>query len=192
MTEGASPEMPIQDLGWYVRIKYRVQIVDGPVLKGLNEPEIMDFVTGYRQVIPGLENRLIGHLTGETLSFTVPAEEAFGPRHQELEFEKRKVDFHFPAGIIPYPGMELPMISHHSNAPDTVIIKEIREDTIIIDCNHPLSGKAFHYELEIVEARPAKENEVCGEWEQTSNGPCHSKLPTIVLGKEAEEDNKDC
>ena len=90
MTEGASPEMPIQDLGWYVRIKYRVQIVDGPVLKGLNEPEIMDFVTGYRQVIPGLENRLIGHLTGETLSFTVPAEEAFGPRHQELEFEKSK------------------------------------------------------------------------------------------------------
>ena len=50
--------MPIQDSGWYVRIKYTVRIVDGPVLKGLNEPEILDFVTGYRQVIPGLENRL--------------------------------------------------------------------------------------------------------------------------------------
>ncbi len=188
MRDGATPPiMAIQDSGWYVKIKYRVRVVDGPVLKGLNQPEIMDFVTGYRQVIPGLENRLIGHATGETLSFMVPAEEAFGPRHQELEFEKNKADFHFPSGITPYPGMELPMISHHSNAPDTVIVKEVREDTIVIDCNHPLSGKAFQYDLEIVEARPAKENEVCGEWDQSaSSEPCHSNLPSIVLGETTE------
>jgi FKBP-type peptidyl-prolyl cis-trans isomerase 2 len=189
MTDGATlPEMRIQDSGWYVKIKYRVRIVGGPVLKGLTQPEIMDFVTGYRQVIPGLEKRLISHAGGETLSFTVPAEEAFGARHNELEFEKNKADFHFPAGMTPYPGMELPMISHQSDAPDTVIIKEIRDDTIVIDCNHPLSGKDFYYDLEILEARPAKENEVCGEWEQTvSNEPCHSNLPSIVLGQETEE-----
>ncbi len=186
MTEGAtSPEMRVQDSGWYVKIKYRVRIVDGPVLKGINQPEIMDFVTGYRQVIPGLEKRLIGRAGGETLSFAVPAEEAFGPRHEELEFEKDKADFHFPAGMTPYPGMELPMISHQSNAPDTVIIKEIRDNTIVVDCNHPLSGKDFYYELEILEARPATENEVCGEWEQTvSPGSCGANLPGIVLGQE--------
>jgi FKBP-type peptidyl-prolyl cis-trans isomerase 2 len=189
MTEGAvSPEMLVQDSGWYVRIKYKVRIVDGPVLKGLNQPELMDFVTGYRQVIPGLEKRLIGHAGGETMSFTVPAEEAFGPRHKELEFEKNKADFHFPVGMTPYAGMELPMISLQDNAPDTVIIKEIRDDTIVIDCNHPLSGKDFYYDLEILEARPARENEVCGEWEQTASpGSCAANLPGIVLGQETEE-----
>ncbi len=186
MTDGARPpQTRVQHSGSYVKIKHKVRIVDGPVLKGLNQPEIMDFVTGYRQVIPGLEKRLVGHSSGEVMSFTVPAEEAFGLRHEELEFAKDRADFHFPAGFEPYPGMEIPIVSPQPNAPDTVIIKEIRDDTIVVDCNHPLSGHALHYELEILEARPAKENEICSEWAQTlSPSPCGADLPGIVIGQE--------
>ncbi len=190
MTDGAIPQTyEITDRSCYVKIGYRVRVVDGPVLKGAGEREVMDFVTGYRHVVPGLERRLVGHSPGESLSFTVPADEAFGPRHQELVFEKSKTDFHFPPGFEPHVGMELPLVTRGSGAPDTVMIREVRQDTIVVDLNHPLAGLALQYDLEIIEARPAKESDVCSEWEETGSdgncgSDCGSDLCQIVLGKE--------
>jgi len=185
MTDGAMPTIyKIADSSCYVKIGYRVQVVDGPVLKGAGEREVMDFVMGYGHVIPGLERRLIGHCTGEKLSFTVPAEEAFGQRHQELVIEKSKTDFYFPPGFEPYPGMELPLVVKGSEAPDTVMIREVRQDSIVIDLNHPLSGAALQYDLEIIEARPAKPTDVCSEWEEKgAQGSCCSEPCQAVLGE---------
>ena len=182
----------IEDSKFYVKIKYMVRVANGPVLKGAGEPEIMDFVTGYRQVVPGLETRLLGHETGEKLSFSVPPEEAFGPRHQELVIEKSKKDFHFPPGMEPYPGMELPMVTSSDDAPDTVIIREVRENSIVIDANHPLSGATLEYQLEIIESRPAKSTDMCSEWEEERGGndeSCCSSPHQIILGAQEPEGN---
>jgi FKBP-type peptidyl-prolyl cis-trans isomerase 2 len=175
--------------GCYVKIGYQVRIVNGRVLKGAAEPEIMDFVTGYMQVIPGLESRLVGHRQGERLSFNVPCEEAFGERRPELVFEKSKDEFHFPPPYEPYPGMEISLVCSNENAPDTLIIREVKEDTIVVDLNHPLSGAAFAYNLEILETRPAKPEEVCGEWEgQKVEQACCHQAPEIILGAEDPEE----
>jgi FKBP-type peptidyl-prolyl cis-trans isomerase SlyD len=179
------PEFMVADTSSYVKLRYRVRVLDGPVLKGAGELEEMDFVTGYRHVIPGLEKRLIGHKCGDKLSFTVPAEEAFGVRHDELVMEKSKKDFHFPQGMEPYPGMQLPLITPGGDAPDTALIREVRDETIVIDCNHPLSGLPLMYDLEIVEARPANEKDVCGEWEESPvSDTCGGCSPhEVVLGQ---------
>lgn len=190
--EMARASNKIEDSKFYVKIKYTVRVADGPILKGAHQPEIMDFVTGYRQVVPGLETRLLGHETGEKLSFAVPPEEAFGPRHHELVIEKSKNDFHFPPGMQPYPGMELPLVTGDGNSPDTVIIREVREDSIIIDANHPLSGATLEYDLEIVEARPARSTDLCEEWEDQRSGndePCCSSPHQIILGAQEPEGN---
>ncbi|MBM3298539.1 MAG: FKBP-type peptidyl-prolyl cis-trans isomerase [Deltaproteobacteria bacterium] len=156
----------------YVKIRYRVGVENGPVLKGAGEPEVMDFVTGFGHVIPGLERRVVGHCPGDKLSFTVPPEEAFGQRSRELVIEKSKKDFHFPKGMEPYPGMELPLVARSEGAPDTVIVREVRDETIVIDFNHPLAGAPLQYELEIVEARPAGEKDICSEWQEVSDSRC--------------------
>jgi len=190
MTASEASDYRIAESSCYIKIRYSVRVVGGPVLKGAQEPELMDFVTGYGHVIRGLEKRLVGHGSGEKLSFTVPAEEAFGTRHHELLIEKQKSDFHFPPGMAPYPGMELPLITSASEAPDTVIIREVRDNSIVIDCNHPLAGAALHYDLEIVEARPARSTDVCGEWEQQgADRQCCGQVPEIVLGGEEQSEN---
>lgn len=175
----------------YVKIKYRVRVAEGRTIKGANEPELMDFVTGFRQVIPGLETRLRGHSVAERLSFTVPPEEAFGPRYQELVVEKKKSEFHFPAGMEPFTGMEIPVITGSDCGPDTAVIREINDDTIVIDCNHPLAGAALVYDLEIVEARPANSSDMCSEWdEEKSESECACSSPCeIVLGREGRNHN---
>jgi FKBP-type peptidyl-prolyl cis-trans isomerase SlyD len=186
MTEVSNtPSFTITESSCFAKIKYRVKIVSGAMLKGAYEPEIMDFVTGYGQVIPGLEKRLIGHGVGEKMAFTVPAEEAFGVRYPELVIEKSKVDFHFPAGMEPYVGMQLPLLTGNDEGPDTAMIREIRGDVIVIDLNHPLSGAALEYDLEIIEARPAGSSDVCSEWnEQSSDRSCCNAPHEIVLGQD--------
>jgi FKBP-type peptidyl-prolyl cis-trans isomerase SlyD len=176
----------------YVKIKYSVRVANGRVIKGVPEPELMDFVTGFRQVIPGLEDRLRGHSVTQKLSFIVPAEEAFGPRHQELIVEKKKSDFHFPAGMKPFTGMEIPVITGSDCGPDTAIIRAITEETITIDCNHPLAGAALEYNWEIVEARPATATDMCSEWEdEKGESDCACSSPCeLVLGREVNEDNQ--
>ncbi|MEW6350774.1 MAG: FKBP-type peptidyl-prolyl cis-trans isomerase [Thermodesulfobacteriota bacterium] len=171
----------------YVRISYTVKIADGPVLKGAGEPAEMDFVTGFRQVVPGLERRLVGKAAGMRLAFTVPAEEAFGTRNEELVIEKRAADFHFPPHIKPYPGMEIPLVAPGTAVPETVAIKEVRAESIVIDLNHPLAGAALEYDLHIVEARPASEQDICSEWQEapcseSCGDSCGGRPHEIVLG----------
>lgn len=170
----------------YVKIRYKVKIVGGPILKGADEPEIMDFVTGYNQVIPGLEKRLQGHVQGDKLSFEVPADEAFGIRNENLVFVKEKEEFHFPPGFVPYPGMEISVICDADSGPDTVTIKDVRDDGIVIDFNHALAGFALAYEIEIVEARPSRSTDVCAEWDKNAETEtsCGSLPHEIILGRE--------
>lgn len=177
----------IQDSGSYVKIRYRVRIVGGPVLKGSPELEIMDFVTGYGHVIPGLEKRLIGETTGQKMTFDVPAEEAFGVRNEGLVFLKKIEDFHFPPGVKPYAGMEIPVLCDANSAPDTVTIKDVREDGIVIDFNHALSGFPLGYELEIIEARASRQSDVCAEWEKKTDddSQCGCAPHEIVLGEDS-------
>lgn len=167
----------------YVKIKYSVRVADGPFLKGAGEPEVMEFVTGYGQIIPGLEKRLLGHGPGAKLSFVIPPHECFGARHEELVIEKSRQDFHFPAGFEPFPGMEIPLVCSTDSGPETVRITEIRNDTIVIDLNHPLAGLSLKYNLEIIEARPATSMDVCAEWEEKKiESDCGCAPCQIVLG----------
>jgi FKBP-type peptidyl-prolyl cis-trans isomerase 2 len=91
--------------------------------------------------------------------------------------------------------MELPMLMSDSEGPDTVMIKEIKADTIVIDANHPLSGSSLQYDLEIVEARPATADDVCAEWEEQGSGTscgesaCSSNLCQLVLGQTEPAEN---
>ena len=155
--------------GSYVKIRYLVKIVGGPILKGSPELEIMDFVTGYGQVIPGLEKRLVGQIAGQKLAFEVPAEEAFGVRDEKLVFLKKVEEFHFPPGMTPYAGMEISVLCDAESAPDTVTIKDVTEEGIVIDFNHSLAGFPLGYDLEIIEARTARQSDVCNEWDKKTD-----------------------
>lgn len=190
--EGKDQVFRILDTSSYVKLRYQVRVENGPILKGAETPEVMDFVTGFRQVIPGLEKRLLGHGAGESMSFTVPAEEAFGERRDDFVIVKDKKEFHFPEGFRPFPGMEISVVTNTDEGPDTVIIKEVRENDIVIDFNHPLAGCPLKYTLEIIEARPSKETDVCSEWESEKGEGCTGGCAPheVVLGQGPDPDKE--
>ena len=143
-----------------VSMLYTVKLADGEIIKG--DPAIglehMDFVTGYNQALPGLEARLIGHEAGEEFAFMVPAAEAFGEHDPSLVQEKSFQDM--PEARDFSPGRWVLARNPHHRISCGFLVREKRENSAVLDYNHPLAGKDLHYRVRIIEARPATQEEL--------------------------------
>jgi FKBP-type peptidyl-prolyl cis-trans isomerase SlyD len=174
----------IKPFATYVRITYTVRLESGEILKGDPRTGLEDlgFVTGFNQVLPGLERRLIGLRYGDQAVFVVPAEEAFGVYDPSL-VKKRKLT-EFPEGASLTAGTWMVAQNDEYRITCGYYVKEKNPQSIVLDYNHPLAGKALHYQFEIVEVRPVTPEELeilrpCG-FEPGSQ----SDVVNITLGAE--------
>lgn len=144
----------------HVYLEYRLRLGSGDYLRGsAEEPAYLVFVAGCGEVLPALERRLWGLSPGQGLvEFVVPAQEAFGsydpdnvqtwskerfPPEMALEVGQKVL----PA-ILPFPP-EFPLT-----------IKEVQEDSVVLDLNHPLADEDLYYEIKVVEVRDATPEEL--------------------------------
>ncbi|MFW5766950.1 MAG: FKBP-type peptidyl-prolyl cis-trans isomerase, partial [Bacteroidota bacterium] len=44
--------------------------------------------------------------------------------------------------------------------PIPVVVKEIKPETVVVDFNHPLAGQELTFDYEVVEKRPATEEDL--------------------------------
>jgi FKBP-type peptidyl-prolyl cis-trans isomerase SlyD len=143
----------------YVCLEYRMRLDSGEEIRGTTEaPALLTFIAGLNEVLPGLERRLRGLRQQEVVEFVVPAPEALGLYDPENVQEwSKKV---FP------PEMELKVGEKvlPANLPFPpeypLTIKEVREDSVILDLNHPLAGHDLHYWVKVLEVRPATPEEL--------------------------------
>ncbi len=136
--------------GSMVKVHYTGTLADGSVFDSSLEREPLEFKLGCGQVIPGFEEAVLSMNIGETKTVTIPADQAYGQRHEELVLvvEKEKV----PAELNPQVGDKLQM-RQANGTPVTVVVTEIAEKTITLDANHSLAGKDLTFELTLVEER---------------------------------------
>jgi len=144
----------------YVCLEYRLRLRSGDYLRGsAEEPAHLEFVAGCGEVLPGLERRLWGLSPEQGLvEFVVPAQEAFGsyePDNMQVWSKKRfPPDMALEVGqqvlptILPFPP-EYPLT-----------IKDVGEDTVVLDLNHPLADQDLHYQVKVVEVRDATPEEL--------------------------------
>ena len=145
--------------GNYVRLEYRLRLESGEFLRGTEaEPEILHFVAGCGELLPGLERRLWGLKEQESVEFVVPAEEAFGDYDPELiQVWSRKV---FPPDMELGPGKRVIPARLPFPPEYPLTVKEVQGDQVVIDMNHPLAGKDLHYQVKVVEVRAASKEEL--------------------------------
>ena len=131
-----------------VKVHYTGKLEDGNVFDSSENSPPLDFVVGSGDVMPGIENGVIGMEVGDTKTIEILTEEAFGPRRKELVVELMKSDI--PKHITPTIGQRLEI-----RMPDdqniTVTITDMDEDTVTIDANHPLAGYTLLFDIELVE-----------------------------------------
>ena len=131
-----------------VKVHYKGTLNDGSVFDSSEGREPLEFVVGSGQVIPGFDNAVMGLSVGESKSVNIPSAEAYGPYQENmvLAIEKDK----FPAGLSLTVGEQL-QIPSQNGQPVVVVIKEVTDDKVTLDANHPLAGQDLNFNIELVE-----------------------------------------
>ncbi len=131
-----------------VKVHYTLRLDDGTVVESSAGTMPLEFTIGNRELIQGFENGILGMGPGESKTVTIPAEQAYGPRNENMIFEFNRDKA--PEGFEPQIGQVV-----HMHRPDgksfTVTVINITEKGFMMDANHPLSGKDLTFDLELVE-----------------------------------------
>ena len=133
--------------GSKIKVAYEGSLADGSVFDKSEEGQPLEFTVGRGAVIPGFDKAVLGMKLNEKKEFTVPPEEAYGQRNEEL-FRKVPPTF-FPDDMTPQVDMML-SLQDERGRPFPGTITEITQDSITIDLNHPLAGKELTFKVEIV------------------------------------------
>lgn len=139
-----------------VSIHYTLTGDDGAVIDSSEGREPLTYLHGAKNIVPGLERALEGKTPGEDIAVTVPPEEGYGQRNDELVQPVPKSNF--PDGVDPQLGMQFQ--AQTAAGPRLVKVVEVEEETVIIDANHPLAGKLLNFNVSVVDIRDATPEEL--------------------------------
>jgi peptidylprolyl isomerase len=131
-----------------VRIHYTGKLDDGTQFDSSAGRDPLEFALGGGQVIPGFDQAVQGMALGESKSVRIPAEEAYGPRHEQLIQEVPKSAL--PDDIQPAVGMPLQAQGADGQVVQLVVVA-VTAESITVDGNHPLAGQALNFDIELVE-----------------------------------------
>lgn len=119
--------------------------------------EPIQFLIGQGLLIPGLEQALYGMKVGERRHVHLGPEMAYGEVDEEAFATLRKKDM--PPEVPLEEGVELEMSDDEG---DVIVgrIARVKGDKVLLDFNHPLAGKTLDFEIEVLDRRPATEEEI--------------------------------
>ncbi len=127
-----------------VEVHYTGKLTNGDQFDSSKGREPLKFKVGALQVIRGFEDAVLGKSVGDSLSVTIPCDQAYGEIKEEYT---QKV----PIQLLPKDvklGDQLEAMTKNGNVP--VIVRELTEEHGVVDANHPLAGQDLVFDIEIV------------------------------------------
>ena len=105
-------------------------------------------IVGGGQVIKGFDLGVMGMQVGDKRTVEIEVLDAYGEKNDDMvvEFPKEQ----FPADMKPEVGMQL-MMNNGEGQSFPVVVKEVREESVLLDANHPLAGEDLIFDIELVE-----------------------------------------
>ena len=133
--------------GTRVLVHYTGTLDDGTQFDSSRGREPLEVILGQDMVIPGLEKAITGLEPGQSVTVTIPEEEAYGAHNEEMVIRIPRTSF--PAEIKPALGEQLILRSPDGNEIPALIV-ELDDADVTLDANHPLAGFALTFEIELV------------------------------------------
>lgn len=133
--------------GDVVQVHYTGKLPSGEQFDSSAGREPLEFTVGAGQMIKGFDAALPGMTIGDKKTITIPAAEGYGERSDEavIEFPKENI----PEDMELEPGMSL-TLSNQQGQPVPVVVKEIKDDVVLLDANHFLAGQDLVFDIELV------------------------------------------
>jgi FKBP-type peptidyl-prolyl cis-trans isomerase SlyD len=126
--------------------------VDGAVVDSTEGKAPFHYIHGRQQVITGLERQLHGLHIGDTKELTVAPEEGYGAVDPAAVIEVSKTQL--PLDVQPTVGMSLRGLNPDGQG-FRATVKEVKDQTVILDLNHPLAGKTLAFKIKVLDIKSA-------------------------------------
>ncbi|MBZ9558941.1 MULTISPECIES: FKBP-type peptidyl-prolyl cis-trans isomerase [Modicisalibacter] len=138
--------------GMEVTLHFTLKLEDGTVVDSTRDKQPATFQVGDGNLPPGFEQPIEGLTAGDTGSYTVTPEHAFGQHNpqnvQSIPRDSFENIDELEEGLVmsfaDAAGGELPGV-----------IAEIGDKRVEVDFNHPLAGRTLTFEVEVIDVRPA-------------------------------------
>jgi peptidylprolyl isomerase len=139
--------MAIAKPGDTVHIHYTGTLDDGSQFDSSVGREPLEFTLGAGQVIPGFDLAVTGLSEGESRTVRIDPEDAYGEVNEHLiqQIERSKL----PGHIKVEKGLQL-QAGRAGGSPMVVTVIDFDDDTVTLDGNHELAGKALTFAVELV------------------------------------------
>ncbi len=139
-----------------VAIHYTLKDDQGQVLDSSVGQEPLVYLHGRKNIIPGLENALTGKSAGDKFHVSIPPEEAYGMRNDEL-FQVIPREAFSSVDTVEV-GMQFYVQT--AEGVQTITVTKVEGDQVTVDANHPLAGQTLHFDVEVMDVRDATEEEL--------------------------------
>lgn len=140
-----------------VSIHYTLTNEQGEKLDSSEGQDPLRYLHGASNIIPGLENALVGKTAGDQVSVTVQPEDGYGEINPEMIQIVPREAFEGIDDI--QPGMQF-QASGPNGQTQVVTIKAVGEEGVTVDGNHPLAGQVLNFDVTVEEVRDATEEEI--------------------------------
>lgn len=132
--------------GHAVSLEYTLTLDDQSVLESNVGKEPMTYTQGAHEIVPGLETAMEGMKKGERKHVIVAPADGYGPLNPQAIREVKK-------DLIPAAAQKVgTQLQGQANDGSTAfpIVKEVKEETVVLDFNHPLAGKTLHFDVTVL------------------------------------------
>jgi FKBP-type peptidyl-prolyl cis-trans isomerase SlpA len=138
--------------GSFLTLHYRLAGPDGADVVNTFADKPATLSLGNGQLAPAMEARLIGLAEGARRTFALAPGEAFGPRNPDmLQRVARKLleemgdaDAEYAIGdVVRFPTPD-------GQGAFAGVVREIGDDWLLFDFNHPLAGQAVSFEVQLI------------------------------------------
>ena len=132
--------------GSKVSIEYTLTLDDGSVADTNVGDEPLQYVQGQKQILPALERELVGLGAEDTKKVSIQPADGYGdvdPAAVQI------VDHDVIPEAARHAGTML-VAEDENGAQMQVSVREVRDDKIVIDLNHPLAGQILHFDVKVL------------------------------------------
>lgn len=161
----------------YITVAYKLYVTeDGKrdLVEEATKEHPFQFISGLGTTLEAFENQLKDLKPGDTFEFTIPHDQAYGEYEEEhvLDLPKNifEIDGKFDNERI-FAGNVVPLMNADGQRLNGTVV-EVKDDVVVMDLNHPLAGDDLTFVGEVVESRPATNEEIQGTLNMMSGEGC--------------------
>jgi len=141
----------------FVTFEFVLRNEHGELIEASEVADPPTYIHGYAQLVSGLEKHMEGHYVGDRFTAVVEPEHGYGARDESLVVTVPLKDL--PPDVPLNIGQSFDAMNDRGHK-IKLRVKEVNDNDVQLDANHPLAGMQLHYDITVKDVRGATEAEI--------------------------------